>query len=141
MERPHLPRDERFSTVWARVQPENEQALRQEIESWSVQLISDEILDRVLADPGPGVVVFGRVETPTEVLSRENWWERGCFQRFLDPIYGELTLQMPVWRMTETPPRVRWVCRPPGYHNHHIYEKYLGLSRRRLTELRGQGVI
>ena len=141
MERPHLPRDERFSTVWARVQPENEQALRQEIESWSAQHTSDEILDRVMADPGPGVVVFGRVETPTEVLSRENWWERGCFQRFLDPIYGELTLQMPVWRMTETPPRVRWPCRPVGYHNGHIYQKYLGLGPSRLAELKKDGVL
>jgi len=94
-----------------------------------------------MADPGPGVVVFGRVETPVEVRSRENWWERGCFQRFSDPVYGDLTLQMPVWRMTETPPRIRWACRPTGYHNGYVYQKYLGLGPRRLAELKDGGVL
>ena len=141
MERPDLAQDPRFSTVWARVQRENEQALRDEIEAWSLQRISKEILEKVMADPGPGVVVFGRVESPTEVLSRENWWERGCFHKFSDPVYGDLTLQMPVWRMTATPPRVRWACRPAGYHNGYIYQKYVGLGPRRLAEFKNQGVV
>lgn len=45
-----------------------------------------------MADPGPDVVVFWRLESPLEVLSRENWWERACFQKFSDPVYGALTL-------------------------------------------------
>ena len=53
-----------------------------------MQRISDEILEKIMADPGPGVVVFGRLESPLEVLSRENWWERACFQKFSDPVYG-----------------------------------------------------
>lgn len=141
MERPDLPQDPRFATVWTRVQPENERMLREQIESWSIHRTSDEILEKVMADPGPGVVVFGRVESPTEVLSRKNWWERGCFHKFSDPVYGDLTLQMPVWRMTETPPRIRWVCRPTGYHTGYIYQKYLGLGPRRLAELKEHGVI
>jgi len=141
MERPDLAQDPRFANVWARVQPENERALRDEIEAWSVRRTSDEILEKVMADPGPGVVVFGRVETPVEVLSRENWWERGCFAKFSDPMYGDLTLQMPVWRMTETPPRIRWACRPAGYHNGYIYQKYLGWGPGHLTALRSRGAI
>ncbi len=141
IERPELAREDRFCTVWARVQPENEEALRQQIEAWTLRHTSDEILEKIVADPGPGVVVFGRVETPTEVLARESWWERGCFRRVSDPVYGELTLQMPVWRMTETPPRVRWACRPTGYHNSFIYQKYLGLGPARLAELKEQGVL
>ncbi len=141
MERPDLPQDPRFATVWTRVQPENERVLREQIESWSIHRTSDEILEKVMADPGPGVVVFGRVESPTEVLSRENWWERGCFHKFSDPAYGNLTLQMPVWRMTETPPRIRWACRPTGHHTGYIFQKFLGLGPRRLAELKDQGVI
>jgi len=106
-----------------------------------MQRISDEILSKVMADPGPGVVVFGRVESPMKVLSRENWWERNCFQKFSDPVYGELTLQMPVWRMTATPPRVRWACRPAGYHNGYVYQKYLGWGPSHLATLRSRGVI
>ena len=103
MGRPALVEDPRFATTSARVQPEHERALHAEIEAWSAHLTSDEILARIMADGGPGIVVFGRVESPQEVLSRENWWERGCFQKFADAVYGELTLQMPVWRMTATP--------------------------------------
>jgi crotonobetainyl-CoA:carnitine CoA-transferase CaiB-like acyl-CoA transferase len=141
MGRPELPEDQRFATPMARVQPENERALRDEIERWSVHLTSEEIMARVTADPGPGVVVFGRVDAPLEVLSRDNWWERGCFERLVDPIYGDLTLQMPVWRMTATPPRVRWACRPPGFHNPEVYRQYLGWGPARLAALRARGVI
>lgn len=141
MGRPDLACDPRFSTTSSRVQPENERLLREEIEAWSIHLSSDQILAKVLADPGPGVVVFGRVESPTEVLSRESWWERGCFTRVSDSVYGSLTLQMPVWRMTGTPPRLRWPCRPAGHHNEHVYCKYLGFGRDRLQELRAAGIL
>ncbi len=123
------------------MKPESEPILRGVIESWSIHLTSDEILEKVLADPGPGVVVFGRVESPTEVLSRENWWERGCFQQVADPVYGPLTLQMPVWLMTGTPPRLRCPCRPVGHHKEHVHLKYLGFGRGRLQELQGRGIL
>jgi len=141
MERSDLTEDSRFSTTSARVKPENERVLREEIETWSIHLTSDEILKKVMADPGPGGMVFGRVESPLEVLSRENWWERACFQKFSDPVYGDLTLQMPVWRMTGTPPRIRWACSPHGYHNTYVYQKYLGWSPDHLATLRSRGVI
>jgi crotonobetainyl-CoA:carnitine CoA-transferase CaiB-like acyl-CoA transferase len=141
MGRPDLAQDPRFCTPPLRVQRENERALREEIESWSIHLTSEEILEKVMKDPGPGVVVFGRVETPGEVVARENWWERGCFQKFSDPIYGDLTLQMPVWRMTGTPPRVRWPSRPAGYHNAYVYQKYLGWGPSQLASLRSRGII
>ncbi|MGH7429112.1 MAG: CoA transferase, partial [Candidatus Methylomirabilaceae bacterium] len=135
------PEDVRFGTPTARVTPENERLLHQEIEAWSHHLTSDEILEKVMADPGPGVVVFGRVDSPLEVLTRDNWWERGCFQRFSDPVYGELILQMPAWRMTGTPPRVRWACRPPGFHNREVYQKYLGWGSAYVAALRSRGII
>jgi len=141
MGRSDLTEDPRFSTTSARVKPENERVLREQIEIWSINYTSEEILEKVMADPGPGVVVFGRVESALEVLSRENWWGRACFQKFSDPVYGDLTLQMPVWRMTGTPPRIRWACSPRGYHNTYIYQKYLGWSPDHLATLRSQGVI
>jgi crotonobetainyl-CoA:carnitine CoA-transferase CaiB-like acyl-CoA transferase len=141
MGRPELAQDPRFATTSARVKPEHEQLLRGEIEGWSIHLTSDEILAKVMADPGPGVVVFGRMESPMEVLSRENWWERGCFEKFSDPVYGELTLQMPVWRMTGTPPRVRWACRPAGYHNGYVYQKYLGWGPSHIAALHARGIL
>jgi crotonobetainyl-CoA:carnitine CoA-transferase CaiB-like acyl-CoA transferase len=56
-------------------------------------------------------------------------------------MYGTLLLQMPAWRMTRTPPRLKWACRPLGYHNAHVYAKYFGFGRGRLAELKTQGVL
>ncbi len=140
MGRPELARDFRFSTTIERTRPENEVLLRDEIEKWSSTLTADEILEKVLADPGPGIIVFGPMNPPTKVLTEAHWWERGCFKRLADPVYGELLLHMPAWRMTRTPPRLKWACRPLGYHNAHVYQKYFGFGPGRLAELKRQGV-
>ena len=124
-----------------RTRPENEVLLRDEIEKWSVNYTADEILGKVLADRGPGVVVFGPLNSPTRTLGEAHWWERGCFRRIADPLYGEMLVSMPVWRMTRTPPRLKWPCRPRGYHNGHVYGARLGVGPGRLDELRNQGVL
>jgi crotonobetainyl-CoA:carnitine CoA-transferase CaiB-like acyl-CoA transferase len=141
MGRPELTQDPRFRTTLDRTQPANRAALREEIARWSVTLTASEILARVLADPGPGVVVFGPVSRPTATLAEAHWWERGCFARVEDAVYGPLTLAMPAWRMTRTPPRLRIPARPPGYHNAHVYARYLGVGPARLADLRARGII
>jgi CoA:oxalate CoA-transferase len=141
MGRPELTRDPRFRTTLDRTQPENRAALRDEIAKWSVHHTASEILARVLADPGPGTVVFGPVNRPTQTLAEDHWWERACFGRVDDPIYGPLLLAMPAWRMTRTPPRLKVPGRPVGYHNGHVYAKYCGFGPDRLAELRSRGII
>jgi crotonobetainyl-CoA:carnitine CoA-transferase CaiB-like acyl-CoA transferase len=141
MGRPELTQDPRFRTTLDRTRPDNRTALRDEIAKWSVQHTASEILAKVLADPGPGVVVFGPVSRPTQTLGEAHWWERGAFARVDDPVYGMLTLAAPAWRMSGTPPRLKEPGRPPGYHNTHVYAKYLGLGPARLTELRDRGII
>ncbi len=141
MGRPELANDPRFSTTLERTTLENEVALRDEIAKWSVKYTADEILARVLADPGPGIVVFGPMNPPTRTLGEAHWWERGCFKRVQDPIYGALLLQMPAWRMTRTPPRLRWACRPAGYHNAHVFTKYFGYGPATLSRLRARSIV
>jgi crotonobetainyl-CoA:carnitine CoA-transferase CaiB-like acyl-CoA transferase len=141
MGRPELATDPRFGTTLQRTTMANELQLREEIEKWSVDYTAAEILEKVLADPGPGIVVFGPMNPPTRTLAESHWWERGCFRKLADPVYGELLLQMPAWRMTRTPPRVKWPCRPAGYHTAHLLQRYFGVGPRRLTELRDHGVV
>ncbi|MDR7503148.1 MAG: CoA transferase [Armatimonadota bacterium] len=141
MGRPELAEDPRFRTTLDRTRPEHRVALREEIARWSAQHTAGEILARVLADPGPGVVVFGPVNAPTATLAEAHWWERGCFQRLEDPVYGSLLLAAPAWRLTRTPPRLKHPGRPPGYHNVHVYAKYLGFGPSELAALRDRGVI
>jgi crotonobetainyl-CoA:carnitine CoA-transferase CaiB-like acyl-CoA transferase len=141
MGRPELAQDPRFKTTLDRTKPENRVALREEIARWSVNHTASEILARVLADPGPGVVVFGPVNRPTQTLAEAHWWERGCFGRVEDPLYGPLLLAMPAWRMTRTPPRLKVPGRPVGYHNGQVYARYCGFGPERLAELRSDGII
>jgi crotonobetainyl-CoA:carnitine CoA-transferase CaiB-like acyl-CoA transferase len=141
MGRPELTRDPRFKTTLDRTRPENRAALRDEIARWSVHHTASEILARVLADPGPGVVVFGPVNRPNETLTEAHWWERGCFGRIEDPVYGPLLLAMPAWRMTRTPPRLKLPARPVGFHNGQVYAKHLGYGPEKLAELRARGII
>ena len=47
---------------------------------------------------------------------------------------------MPAWRMTRTPPRLKWACRPAGYHTAHVLNKYFGYGPAGVARLRRDGV-
>jgi len=39
------------------------------------------------------------------------------------------------------PPQLKWPCRPAGYHNRHVLQKYFGYGPRRLAELHREGIV
>ncbi|GAB4366637.1 MAG: CoA transferase [Deltaproteobacteria bacterium] len=144
--RPELAQDPRFSTPASRVRLEHEIALQQILEEWSGDLTADEILRRIeehtAKKSGPAAaVVTGRVNRPLETLAEENWHARGCFIRATDPIYGDLLLAAPPWKMSGTPPRIRSVCRPPGADNETVYADLLGWTRTDLENFAGRGIL
>ncbi len=144
--RPELAKDPRFATPSDRVRMENEKALLSILEEWSGHLTADEILraveDCTSKKSGPGAaVVTGRVNRPLETLSETNWRERGCFTKVADPIYGNLLLASPPWKMSGTPARIRSVCRPAGADNKEIYCGLLGISAAEFETLSLCGVI
>ncbi len=139
MGRPDLR--ERYPTIFERLEHEKEKEIYRELEAWAATYTSQEILEMVQNYKGKGVVATGRVNEPEETLAEANWWERGVFQKIRDPYYGELLIQNPPWKMTETPPRVKWVCRPLGADNEAIYTKRVGLDSAYLGALREEGVL
>jgi len=145
MEKPELREDPRFRTFIDRLQMENKMALHAIVEKWAENHTSDEILemvqDYVLNKRGPGIVATGRVNSPSQTFSEEHWWERGAFAVVDDPVFGELKMQGIPWKATETPPRVKWICRPVGADNEYVYLNYLGYGKDRLDELKAQGVV
>lgn len=145
MGRPELKEDPRFRTFLDRARLPNKKALHAELERWSSRHTSEEILaavqDYMLQKRGPGTVATGRVCTPSEVLHEPNWWERGALQRVEDPEYGDLVFQGQPWKMTGTPPRLRWACRPVGKDNASIYLKHLGIGKARLRALKKRQII
>ncbi|MFQ5831024.1 MAG: CaiB/BaiF CoA transferase family protein [Candidatus Methylomirabilia bacterium] len=137
MGRPDL-RD-RYPTIRDRLGRARE--IHPEIEAWTSRYTFEEILQMVQRYRGEGVVATGPVNVPEETVAEAHWWERGVFQRFRDPYYGEMLIQNPPWKMTATPPRVKWLCRPVGADTEWVFGKYLGLGPTKLTTLRASGVV
>jgi crotonobetainyl-CoA:carnitine CoA-transferase CaiB-like acyl-CoA transferase len=84
----------------------------------------------------PITPVVAPVCSPEETMKDANWLDRGIFTPVKDPIYGELVVAQAQHKMTETPIRTKWVCRPVGYDNEHVYFKYMGFSPSKLKELK-----
>jgi crotonobetainyl-CoA:carnitine CoA-transferase CaiB-like acyl-CoA transferase len=143
MGRPELREDPRFSTFVKRTQ--SRLALHAEVERWSQQYTSQEILakvqDYMQNKLGPGTVATGRVNSPAETFRESHWWERGSLIRVDDPIYGELPMQGQPWKATGTPPRMKWACRPVGYDNEYVYLRYLGLGPSKLSGYKKRGAL
>jgi crotonobetainyl-CoA:carnitine CoA-transferase CaiB-like acyl-CoA transferase len=68
-------------------------------------------------------------------MNDANWLDRGIFTPFKDPIYGELIVAQAQHKMTETPIRTKWVCRPAGYDNEQVYRKFMGFEPSELKKL------
>ena len=107
---------------------------------------NDELVDMSLEYTKKGRLapitpVVAPVCSPKETMQDANWLDRGVFAPVNDPVYGELVVAQEQYKLTETPIRTKWVCRPVGYDNAHIYLRYLGLGPRRLSELKDGDII
>lgn len=136
----------KFPTPKERLIPENQIVIRNEIQKWAEKRTTDEILELAmehnLEKSKVGTVVVGKVYSPKESSELKNWYERGILIRFDDPYYGELLIQGSSFgKMSATPGRVKWCCRPIGADNTYIYTYLLGFDARKLRELRNQGII
>lgn len=89
----------------------------------------------------PITCVVAPVLSPEDTMKDANWLDRGIFTPVFDPVYGEIVVAQAQHKMTETPIRTKWVCRPVGYDNEHVYLKYTGFGPSKLRQLREQGII
>jgi crotonobetainyl-CoA:carnitine CoA-transferase CaiB-like acyl-CoA transferase len=89
----------------------------------------------------PITPVVAPVCSPEEAMKDANWADRGIFTPIQDPVYGELIVAQAQHKMTESPVRTKWVCRPVGYDNEHTYLKYLGLGPSKLKDLNEKKII
>ena len=89
----------------------------------------------------PITPVVAPVCTPEEAMRDTNWLDRGIFTPIDDPVYGPLVVAQGQYKLTETPIRTKWVCRPVGYDNAHIYLKYLGYGPHKIEALSEAGII
>jgi crotonobetainyl-CoA:carnitine CoA-transferase CaiB-like acyl-CoA transferase len=133
-----------FPTIFDRLNLDNMKVMYKEIQKWTMEHTYDEIYDAVMSynkNIGEGIVVPGRISAPMETMKAENWWVRMAFENGHDPYYKEITFANQAWKMTESPPRVKWLCRPVGADNEYIYNLKLGFGQDQLSALKDKGVI
>ena len=76
-----------------------------------------------------------------QLLADEHLRARGMFVSVDDPDLGEMTVQAPVARLSESPGRVDYLGRALGADNEAVYRNLLGLDDERLAHLRSTGTI
>ncbi len=144
MDRPDLR--ERFPTIKERLTPENQPIIQHEIEKWTENYTSEELLEMITEysrkPDKKGTVVTGRLEEPKDTLKREHWRIRHTFVEVNDPYYGKVLVQdSSLHGMSITPGRIKWICRPIGADNQLIYKRFLGYGPSRLKELKEKGIV
>ena len=132
---------EKYPTVRDRTKRENFIPMTKEIEKFTKQYTREEIAKIWLQYKGPGVTVAGEVLKPKETLKFDHWFKRKALVEFEDKDYGKLLVQGLVAKMSETPPRLKWLCRPVGADNVLIYNLLLGYPESYLKKLKEEGVV
>jgi crotonobetainyl-CoA:carnitine CoA-transferase CaiB-like acyl-CoA transferase len=134
---------EKYPNVFARIKLENQKVLYQELAERFEQLTFAELTQRMLEwreQEKEGVAVYMKITTPKEVLEENYWKERGDFRDM--EINGEtIKVIEPVWRLSKTPLKLKWLAKKIGEDNAFVYKKYLGLAGKDLEELRRESLI
>ena len=76
-----------------------------------------------------------------EVANHPHWNERGSVRWLDDPTYGELLHQAPGYKMSATPPRLKWALKPVGADNERILGELAGLTPEDIKRLEEQECI
>ncbi len=105
------------------------------------ELVSKSIEYATKGRLAPITCVVAPVCSPMVAMTDANWLDRGIFTPVKDPLYGDIVVAQAQHKMTETPVRTKWVCRPVGYDNEQIYSEYLGFGPSKLKQLKDSGII
>lgn len=78
---------------------------------------------------GGGVPIVMRVMTPVTAMANKQWHIRKAFQEVEEPALGKrFILNASFVKMSESPPRIKWVATQIGRDNEYVREKYLAES-------------
>ena len=74
---------------------------------------------------GGGVPIVMKLMTPEKAMENKQWHIRNTFQEVQDDQLGKYMISANFVKMSESPPRVKWVSSQMGKDNDYIREKYL----------------
>jgi crotonobetainyl-CoA:carnitine CoA-transferase CaiB-like acyl-CoA transferase len=126
-----------YKTHDVRVRADSQREIYRVLEDWAKDKTKEhaaQVLDRagILNQP---------VWNAKEVANHPHWRERGAIFWMDDPTYGDVLSQGSAFKMSETPPRVKWALKPIGSDNEAIYSRLCGLSAEEIQKLEADEVI
>ena len=128
---------EKYAKHDARVKAKSQMEIYPALEKWAADKSKEQvaaILDKANINNQP-------VWNAKEVANHPHWQERGAVQWLDDPTFGDLLHQGPAYKMSATPPRLKWALKPVGADNEYILGKLAGLSAEEMRKLEEQECI
>jgi len=127
----------KFAKHDERVKAQNQEPIYRAIEAWA-QDKSKEDVAKILDKAG---ILNQPVFNAKEVAEHPHWKERGAVRWVDDPIYGDVLAQGPAYKLSDTPPRVKWTMKPVGTDNERVYARLGGKSMSEVAKLEEAEVI
>jgi formyl-CoA transferase len=135
MGEPALKDDPRYVSHAARGQ--NQAELDDHIAAWTRTQALDDLLARLEAKGVP----CGRVFRAPDMLTDPQYQARGSITTVEHPVFGPIRMQDAHPKLSETPGGVRWPGPALGEHTAAVLAEKLGVSERRLAEMKAAGVV
>ena len=114
----------------------NHDVLDDIIAQWTQSRSSVELM-RLLQDAG---ISAAPVMTGEAIFNDPHYQERGLLEFIDHPSCGPYFMPGAAWKMSETPPGVRWHAPRLGEHNAQVFGELLGMSADAIDELEAEGV-
>lgn len=111
--------------------------LYEEIANETIKYESEELVKKAISYSakaarsiwrGGGVPIVMKVESPTSAMENKHWHVRKSFVEINDKTLGKFVVPAHFVKMSETPPRIKWISHEIGKDNEYVRKKYLGDS-------------
>jgi crotonobetainyl-CoA:carnitine CoA-transferase CaiB-like acyl-CoA transferase len=127
----------KYPNLEGRVEARSQEEIYPAMEEWAADK-TKEVVESILNQAG---INNQPVWNAKETAEQKHWLDRGALFYYDDPYYGEVFTQGPIYKMSDTPPRVKWVHRPVGADNEDVYQRLLGVPLDKIEDLEKRELI
>jgi len=127
----------KYASAEERVKAHSQIEIYGAIEKWTHDKTKEQVSE-ILSNAG---INNQPVWNSKEVATHPHWLERGSVQWIDDPTFGDLLIQGPAYKLSETPPRVKWAFKPVGADNEYVLGKLCGFSSEQIKRFEEQAII
>ncbi|MDP6549209.1 MAG: CoA transferase [Dehalococcoidia bacterium] len=113
----------------------------EEVDRVVLNTIRDQSKWDLFKKAGEARVLFGIVQTPSELAECPQLKSRNFFREIDHPVIGKIKVPAVLFNLSLTPYALRWCTPTVGQHNREIYVDGLGYTQQELCQLRQLNVI